>query len=72
MEPFSVTDRWIKWKDVERCPYTFKDSEWLEWSRKDDERLFLAALDNYADYLTQHATDRATAKQLGIYCPRDY
>jgi hypothetical protein len=41
----------IKWKDIERCPYTFKDPKWTNWSREDEKRLLLIALDRYADYL---------------------
>lgn len=56
IEPFSFSSRWIKWKDIERCPYTFREPEYTEWSRKYEERLSLAALDNYAEYLrTRHA-----------------
>jgi len=40
--------------DIERCPYTFRDSGYNEWSRKDDFRLLLLALERYQfilDYL---------------------
>lgn len=43
--------KYIKWKDIIRCPYAFKDQRWSEWSRKDDNRLLLIALDRYADEL---------------------
>jgi len=42
------------WGDIERCPYAFHDPEWSEWSRKDDKRLLLIALERYLiifDYL---------------------
>lgn len=46
--------RLIFYKDIERCPYSLRDSRNLEWSRKDDKRLLLIALERYLmifDYL---------------------
>lgn len=57
-EPFSFSDRWIKWKDVERCPYIPKDPQYKFWIRDDDKRLKLAALDNYADYLKKNLSTK--------------
>lgn len=48
--PF-IAEEYIKWKDIERSPYTWKQFEYIEWSRKDDERLLLIALDRYASRL---------------------
>jgi len=54
--PF-IPERWIKWKDIERCPYamfsTYEEERKraAEWNEKDNERLTLIALDRYADYL---------------------
>ena len=42
------------YSDIERCPYSIRDSMNLEWSRKDDKRLLLIALERYLviyDYL---------------------
>jgi hypothetical protein len=47
--PF-IAERYIKWKDIERCSYPIfrDDPNIVEWSRKDDERLLLIALERYA------------------------
>ena len=46
-------DKYIKWKDIERCLYPpFRNHpNFLEWIEKDNERLLLIALDRYADKL---------------------
>lgn len=46
--------RLIFYKDIERCPYTFKQPEYDKWTEEDDKRLTLIALERYlmiVDYL---------------------
>jgi hypothetical protein len=46
--------RLILYKDIERCPYTFRDPEFDEWVKRDERRLTLIALERYLmifDYL---------------------
>lgn len=42
-----------QFRDIERCPYAPKDSEYREWIKKDNKRLLLIALDRYAEMLIQ-------------------
>lgn len=49
--PFEPIERWIKWIDINRCPYMWGTSEEHNWSFEDNKRLLLIALDRYADYL---------------------
>ncbi len=50
IKPFNE-EEWLKWKDIERCPYSMYDEHWASWSKRDDIRLMLIALDRFADYL---------------------
>lgn len=58
--PFYPIDRWIKWKDVERCPYPMfrNHPEWGPWNERDDKRLLLIALDRYAEFITNDQRSR--------------
>lgn len=44
---------YLKMKDLERCPYPIfrNDPNIIEWTRRDDFRMLLIALDCYADRL---------------------
>lgn len=42
---------YLKFKDLERCPYVIWTKEEIEWSKKDNFRMLLIALDRYADKL---------------------
>lgn len=52
---------WLMMKDLERCPYPIFNIENGEnqarWSREDDRRMELLALDRYADYLRGELKD---------------
>jgi len=45
---------WLKFSDLERCPYPpFRNHpKFKEWNENDDRRMLLIALDRYADYIT--------------------
>jgi hypothetical protein len=38
--------------DIKRCPYVIWTDEEIEWSRKENLRTHLNALDRYADHIT--------------------
>ena len=48
---------WLKWTDIERGPFAPFTLESGNWLRDDDRRLFLIALDRYADWLTSPMID---------------
>jgi hypothetical protein len=50
IKPFDKYD-WLKVKDIERCPYAMFTAECGFWSKRDDRRMLLIALDRYADHL---------------------
>lgn len=50
MKPFDKYD-WLKFRDLERCPYAPFTSEAVSWLAKDDRRMLLIALDRYAAHL---------------------
>jgi hypothetical protein len=50
MTPFYRFD-WLRFRDLERCPFVWYSKECNEWIRQDDRRMLLIALDRYADYL---------------------
>lgn len=50
--PF-IAEQWIKWKDIERCPYPIfrNHPDFMCWTKIDDERLLCIALDRYAAFI---------------------
>lgn len=47
-KPFQII---IFIKDLERCPYTWKDSRYPKWAEEDNKRILLINLNRYADQL---------------------
>lgn len=56
IKPFDKYE-YLKLKYLERCPFRWSTPEGADWCQRDDHRLFLIALDLYADYLQGKETN---------------
>lgn len=50
--PFDRYD-YLKLKDLERSPYVIWSQAEVEWSKKDNHRMLLIALDRYAETIAK-------------------
>ena len=65
--PFKPEEFVYAIKDVERCPYTWRDDGFVDWLKADDRRKLLLALDRYSRSLTcKHRTIRVVTN-YGVF-----
>lgn len=63
MLPFEKYD-WLMIKDIERCPYIWKDYQYSAWWKDNEQRQLLIALDRYADFLQHKLKEEDTPRQM--------
>jgi hypothetical protein len=63
IKPFDKYE-YLKLKHLERCPFRWSTPEGADWCQRNDHRLFLIALDLYADYLQECGMDISKLQKI--------